>query len=423
MKIALLGVKRRIDNILKKIQNPTVEILPYVYNRADNIPEIINNIKNVDCFLFTGRYPYQIAKKALNIEFPMGYLEFDETCFTTELFKLKNIPDKISIDTIDEKVIKNIYQELNHTLKKINSISLSDKISIDDIVNFHIENKNQDSSTTIFTCLFSVYDKLKSKKINAILLNHTFFSIHRGIENLIKKCYFYNSKSSYPAAGIIKISNYSELLKKYKNEFHLQKFLLDFHYDVLNFQEKISAFFIEKGEDAYYFISTRYLIEKYSNNYTIFPIVNNAYSKFLINLKIAIGYGLNPQSAFHNAKNILPLLDEKKINIAIATESGKIITISKFNCINFDTISTDSYLQEISKHTGIGITNLSKIKSFLLKKQTNRTTIFELSKELNITTRSGSRIINKLLENNYAKEIGIEQPIKGRPRRVFSINF
>ena len=264
---------------------------------------------------------------------------------------------------------------------------------------------------------------MKKKNITAILLNHTYFSIQRGIENLIKKYYFYNSKSSYPAVGIIKIDNYDKLLKKYKNEFHLQKFLLNFQEKLIEFQEKIAAFSIERNEDTYLFLSTRCLIEKYSNTYKIFPIINEVFSKYSIELKIAIGYGLNPQTAFHNAKNTLSYIGSEKYNIAISTESGQIITFSRSESISFETVTTNQVILDISKRTGLGISTLSKIKAFLLKKQSNNTTVFELSQELNITTRSGSRIMNKLLEKNFAKEIGIEQPAKGRPRRVFEIDF
>ncbi len=260
MKIALLGVQRRINNILQKMQKQPFEVIPYVYKNAQHLPDILKKITDVDGFLFTGRYPYNIAKKFLDSEFPAEHLEFDETCFGVTLFKMPKIPREISIDTIKINVIKNIYHELNIEIKKIYSTFLGDTVSVENIVDFHIKNLEENKDVVIFTCLFSVFDRLKKRSIPAILLNHTFFSIQRGIENLIKKYYFYNSKSSYPAVGIIKIYNYNELLKKHKNEFNLQKFLLKFHENILNFQEKTAAFLIERNEDTFFFISTRYLI-------------------------------------------------------------------------------------------------------------------------------------------------------------------
>ncbi len=422
MKISFLGVKRRIDNIMPKIKRENIEVTPYVYQSIDEIPNILENIKDTDGFLFTGKYPYGIAKDHLRADIPCVYLSFDESCFLTTLLKIRHHPEKISVDTINPDIIKKVYSELNSDILKFDSIHFDFKTNIYDIADFHEHNYKSDSETTIFTCLYTVYDELSKRKIPAVLINHTHFSINRGIENLLTKYYFYNSKNSYPAVIIIKIANYNEILGKVLNEFKLQKMLIKLHEQLLFFQEDISAFLMNRSDDTYTFFTTRYFVEKYTNNYRHFPLRRDIYNKFGIKFKISIGFSANPQTAYYNAKSSFALLENGNDTV-VRTEEGKIINILSSDYNEFSLQTTDKKLKEIAEKTGIGLINLTKIKNMLKVCKKTEFSAFDIARELNTSIRTGNRIINSLKDVNLAEETGLEQPHRGRPRKIFKIKI
>jgi hypothetical protein len=420
MNISFLGVKRRIENILPKIERANINITPYIYNDVKDIPGILKDIKDTEGFLFTGKYPYSIAKDYIRADIPSVYLIFDESCFLTTLLKTKKHPYKISADTIDKNIITKVYKELNLNLQKIDHISFDFNTNIADIANYHQKKYLSDNETTIFTCLYTVYDELLKRNIPAILVNHTHFSINRGIENLLTKFYFHNSKNSYPAVIILKISNYNEILGKVLNEFKLQKMLLKLYEQLLFFQEELSAFLMNRTEDTYTFITTRYFVERYTDNYKNFPLKMEIFNKFGIKFKISVGYSANPQTAYYNSKSSMALL-EKEHEIIVRTEDGKIIYIRDEIYSELSMQTTDGYLKNISEKTGIGLINLTKIQNMIKMHNKKEFSAFDIARELNISLRTGNRIINGLKKSNLAVETGLEQPPKGRPRKIYKI--
>ncbi len=426
MNIALVGVDKRITEILSltKLMSLPFEIIAYPYSHYTELPKIIATIKNVDGILFAGNFPYVLSVDKIDSSLPSVFLEFDETGIMKLIasLPLHQIPNAISIDSVQGSVIKHIYRELNLPLTEVSAIQRSKSLPVEDIANFHIANYRKNPETAIVTCLFSVYEYLKNQGYPCTLINHTYFSILKGVNKIINAINFKNSSGNHPAVVIIKIDK-NKQRKTEQNEFKSQRFLYKYLDYLLDFQEKLQSFVFNKGSENYYLISTRNLIEEYTNDYRDFPLLYDVFVRFGFTISVGVGYGMNPINAFSNATKALEIAAQTTNTVKVLTDSGQVISPvgqkdSPYSIKNFN-----NEIIKISEKSGVTAENISKIFTIIERQGSNHLTAYDLSKALGTTTRSGNRLISKLFHSGFAKESGIEQPAKGRPRRVYELQF
>ncbi|MCD6188553.1 MAG: hypothetical protein J7K09_10355 [Desulfuromusa sp.] len=426
MNIALVGVDKRITEILNltKLMSLPIEITAYSYSIYTELPEIIPTIKNVDGILFAGNFPYMLSVDEIDKSIPVTFLEFDETGVMKLIasLPLNQAPKAISIDSVQGSVVQHVYRELNLPLTEVSAVRRSKSLTVEDIADFHITNYKKNPETSILTCLFSVNEYLKNQNYPCTLINHTYFSVLKGVNKIIDAINFKNSSGNHPAVIIIKIDK-GEKKKTEQNEFRSQRFLYKYLDYMLDFQEKLQSFVFNKGSENYYLISTRNLIEEYTNNYRDFPLLYDVFVKFGFTISVGVGYGMNPINAFSNATEALEIATQAGNTVKVLTDSGQVISPvgqknSPYNVKNFD-----KKIIQIAERSGITAENISKIFTILERQGSNHLTAYDLSKALGTTTRSGNRLISKLFHAGYAKESGIEQPAKGRPRGVYELQF
>jgi len=426
MNIALVGVDKRITEILNltKLMSLPVRITAYPYTSYTELPDIIPTIKDVDGILFAGNFPYALSADEIDKSIPTAFLEFDETGIMKLINSLPSsqVPKAISIDSVQGAIIKHVYRELHLPLTEVSSIQRSKSLTVVDIANFHIENYKNNPETSILTCLFSVNKYLKDQNYPCTLINHTYFSVLKGVNKIIDAINFKNSSGNHPAVIIIKIDK-NKKRKPEQNEFKAQRFLYKYLDYMLDFQEELQSFVFNQGSENYYLISTRNLIEEYTTGYRDFPLLYDIFVKFGFTVSVGIGYGMNPINAFSSATEALEIAVQTGNTVKILTESGQIISPVDRKDGTYNVKNFDAKIIQISEKSGVTAENISKIFAILEQQGSNHLTAYDLSKALGTTTRSGNRLIGKLFRAGYAKESGIERPAKGRPRRVYELQF
>ncbi|MCF6265940.1 MAG: hypothetical protein L3J57_05235 [Desulfuromusa sp.] len=426
MNIALVGVDKRTVEILNltKLMSLPIEITAYPYSVYTELKEIIPTIKNVDGILFAGNFPYVLSVNEIDKSIPTAFLEFDETGIMKLMASLPfhQVPKAISIDSVQGAVVKHVYRELNFPLTEVSAVQRSKSLTVEDIAKFHIYNYRKNPETSILTCLFSVNKYLEDQNYPCTLINHTYFSVLKGVNKIINAINFKNSSGNHPAVVIIKIDK-CEKKKPEQNEFRSQRFLYKYFDYLLDFQEQLQSFVFNRGSENYYLISTRNLIEEYTNNYQDFPLLYDVFVKFGFTISVGIGYGMNPINAFTNATEALEIAIKTGNTVKVLTESGQVISPVDQKDSTYNIKKFDEKIIRFSEKSGITAENISKIFTILERQGSNHLTAYDLSKALGTTTRSGNRLIGKLFQAGYAKESGIEQPAKGRPRRVYELQF
>lgn len=425
MNIALVGVDNRIKEILEltKLMTLPFSITAYPYSHYTELPEIIKTIRKSDGILFAGTFPYSLALDKIDRATPVAHLDFDETCIMKFIAAspLEQAPDAISIDSVQSSVVKQIYRELNLPLSEVSSILRSKSQTVEDIANFHIENYKKNQQTHIISGLFSVHKYLRQRDYPCTLINHSYFSVLKGMNKIIDTINFKNSSSNHPAVVIIQIDKNDKHNRFVQNEYKYQHFLYKYLDYLIDFQERLQSFVFNKGSENYYLISTRNLIEEYTNNYRDFPLLYDVFVKFGFTISVGIGYGLNPTSAMSNAAEALDISTRSGNSVKILTESGQVISPTAAHEKAYSIRNYSEDILAIAKKSEITPENINKIIISLDQQGSNHLTAYDLSKALGITTRSGSRLIAKLHSAGYAKESGLEKPSKGRPRRVYEL--
>lgn len=427
MKIALVGVDKRIIEILKltKLMSLPIEIKPYPYGHYTHLSRIIKTIKGVDGILFAGTLPYFLTLNEIDTSVPTAFLEFDETGVMKLIFasELHQAPRAISVDSVQSSVIKHIYRELGLSLPEVSAIEGSNSSAIEDILDFHITNYKKNNDTQLITGFFSVHKYLLNKSLPCTLIEHTYFSVLKGINKISDAVNFKNSSGNHPAVVIIKIDRSDKLQKLGKDDYRYQRFLYKYFDYMLDFQKQLQSFVFNKGAENYYLISTRNLIEQYTNGYRDFPLLYDVFIKFNFTISVGIGYGINAISAFTNGTEALGIAVQTGNTVKVLTGSGQIISPVSKRWGNYSIRNFDDKIVRIAEKSNITAENISKIISIIDHHGSNYFTAYDLSKALGITPRSGSRLIAKFHSAGYARESGVEQPAKGRPRRVFEFNL
>ena len=427
MKIALIGVDKRISEILNltKLMSLPFNIIAYPYGHYSEIADIIPTIKDVDGFLFAGNFPYVRSQHLIPDSFPSTFLEFDETGLMKLIATnpLRTVPSAISMDSVQGTIIKQIYRELNLPLEEVCYIPRRKTLTVEDIVQFHVKNYKNNPETWIITGLFSVDKQLRDMGFPCTLINHTYFSVQVGINKIINVINFKNSSGNHPAVVILKIDKSRKLKPAKQDEFKYQRFMYKYLDYLLDFQERLQSFVFNKGSENYYLISTRNLVEEYTRNYQDFPLLYDIFVRFGFTISIGVGYGMNPINAFSNATEALEIAAQTGNTVKVLTESGRVISLAGCKEGNYNIKNFNDETIRIAKESRITAENISKIRTILDQQGSNHLTAYDLSKALGTTTRSGNRLMAKLCNAGYAKEAGIEQPAKGRPRKVYEVKF
>ena len=84
----------------------------------------------------------------------------------------------------------------------------------------------------------------------------------------------------------------------------------------------------------------------------------------------------------------------------------------------------DGYFQEIAFATGISLNSIIKFQTIMDINKKDTFTPLELAKSYGVSLRSMNRLLEKLLDNNYARIIGYNmRNSAGRPSRIIRLNF
>lgn len=425
MRIALVGVENRINEILRlthRIQLP-IEITPFPYQGYQEVAELVKGLTEYDGILFSGFFPYSLAVKGLDEAIPTAYLEFNETSLIKLFYQDwgGRPPQTISLDSLVRPVIVHAYQELNLELDEIYLLSRDKTLTVEKVAAFHKQNAATNPDVQIITGWYSSHQQLLEAGFSSHLLTHTYFSVMGGLNSMINTVNFKDSSGNHPAVCIIQIDQFEQLSKTIGNELKVQQLLYRLKSYLLDFQEQLLAFSFEERNDRFSFSTTRKLIEHYTDHYREFPLLYEVYSRFHLTVSIGIGFGLNPMGAYAHAKEALSLALQQGNSARVLTDGGRVISPSTDESLIYQQKNFSQATLQAAEGSGIGPSNISKIVAVLSKRGSHHITAFDLAKSLGLTMRSGTRLMSQLLQAGYAHESGVEQPRRGRPRKVYHI--
>lgn len=167
---------------------PSLTLIGHSYDKETEAPSIAKNLLNkVDSILFTGPIPFHLTRSKLGDPLPMFFVSYTGTTLYRSFFKMQQMQNvkKISIDTIEEKMIWDTLADLELSLEKVNILGSDLGFDKDSIVAFHKNLYKKNATDLALTCLRSSCNELQAAGIPAIRITLTKSAIMDALERLI----------------------------------------------------------------------------------------------------------------------------------------------------------------------------------------------------------------------------------------------
>ncbi|QZY54124.1 hypothetical protein [Crassaminicella profunda] len=428
IKLGVIGPSDSIEKICKiaKEVEEKVIIFPYVYENKEETLELINECqKKVDGILFSGHVPYNIAKFSNALTKPAVYIPRVGTSILKALWEIKcrGIDyTKMSIDSVKEKSVKEIADELEIKFDEMNVIPYEENISYDELVKYHYNLWKNKRINVAVTGLSKTYIKLKELGVTVHKLSPTTFLMREYLNKAIYKASVKKIKATQIAIAIVKIKNENNNMS---SEYEFLKIKNKLEEMLINFTKNSFGSIFPFGRDEYLIFTTRGALDNEYNTQE-FKKYFKTDRKSNIVFASGIGYGNTVYNAEYNARVALNRAMGKEYScIYMVDEDGSItgpISSENENTLTYNITVSDERIQSIASKLDISASYVSKIMAIIEKTNKNTFDSEELSNYLEISSRSGRRILKKIVDTGFGKIIGKESKTKsGRPKQIYEI--
>lgn len=424
MVLGIIGPKDLVDKSIK-IGKDIISVdligLPY-RDESETLEILINNADKLDGILFTGVLPYNYALKYMKLSIPIYYYPISGSSLYRTLFLMKikdNIDiERISIDTLTDIDVSDVYEELNINDKNI-ILNNMEAINYDKekCIDFHYDLYKSNKVRGVVTSINSVYEELKRLNVPVFKIIPTISTIKdtfKMIESTTRKIMAENKQTA-----IVLISARNK--EKYISDIQFNKL----HEMLSGYGKELQAsvFYDKKGHN-YVMLISKGILEEYTCGYNNIPFVDEIFQEINVNIDVGIGMGANDFISQSNARRALELSISGEGPYLINQDKVVIGPIGTKNQLMYGLKCSDKMMLNLSERVEISTVYLGKIQSLINKSQTKYMTSADIKDGLNISLRSANRIMNKLVLGGIAHPVGREQSgEQGRPKTVYKIEL
>lgn len=425
MELGVIGPVDSCNSIIKVMNTsfPDITVNIYEVSQTEEAYLLINKAeKECDGIILTGMGVYYKIVEKVEINKPHMYVPFYTSSIMKAFWMLKEeFPDcsKISIDVVREDSLIDVLDEFKLTNKlEINLMEYNHLISEKSYLEFHKKKQEDNPDCVSIVALGWVYEELKNMGYNVIRMYPTKSTIRTTIDNLISKINQDIAKESSLAIQVLKIKqdqNLSQYRKLEINSLVENK--------LSSYIKEIQGSMFTLSWDRYIIYSTRGAVENLDNLSVLKNIM-----KFLeaenITIFSGIGLGKTSRECELNARKALSASIEMNKSSIFKVEGEKIMGPLLTNRNLEYSYIVNTNMIEISESTGVNVHHLEMIKSINDKYNINEFTSDLLAEYLDVSVRTANRIINKLIEANFAKEVGQEvNKSVGRPKKIIKVSL
>lgn len=434
IRIGIIGPEDTLM-IIKKIAEPYTEATWKFYNYKDPheaVDLVRKHVKTDDVFIFTGEVPYQmVMNQNEDIHKPLLYIPHDGISLYRTIFEMtyhhQVSLERISIDTISEDVIQEVFRELGVPYPQVYLISElcpeNDPLTWGDI---HLRLWKENKVDCIVTTIRSTYNYLVKNKAPVYGVRPTQSVIRECLENAKSLGLLQYAKSGQVLIQLIIIDRLSELIHYHGSEYEVQKVRLELYKRLLDYAQEIEGAFTPLGnDDSFLLVTTQGAYQRYTGGKLLNPIPDWVLENMPITVSVGIGEGQTGSEAEAHARIALKYAQQSGGGCSfLVTTNGDVngpLTNEKPPSFAYQ---LDGKLFEIAKQAKVSPATIGKLSSAIDKLQRNQLTAVELSQALKITPRATRRILSHLEQSKVVERIGEESTSNtGRPRTIYKINL
>ncbi|GAA0786682.1 hypothetical protein [Hathewaya limosa] len=429
MRVAIIGWKDSV-NAIYEVANEVykdIEFVPVVINNTDESKEIVADYgTKVDGIIFTGLGFVKIVANLEKPNIPYVYIFRDGTSIMKSFWTMNEEglrPKKISIDVVNENLVKDICKDFGMSFDKIYvypfEMDKKERIYLKE----HKYLWDNGKIDLVITSYGWIYNELKKEGIPVVRLCLTNNLIKESIERIIYKINNRTIKKSQIATQIVKIDSKEITNDKYQYEFLKKSSIVQSK--LIEYIATIQGIISPMNVDNFRIISTRGAMENESAQKVFINILND-FRKEKIRVYSGVGFGNSAYDADFNSRIALTKADNIGENVYFIVDDEKNIRgpLGKKEDISYKALVMDKEINNISKKTGISTSYVSKISCLLKNNNVEYVDSKMLGELLGITDRSARRILKKLVDTGYGQLVTSTQTnTVGRPMNVFKLNI
>ncbi len=412
---------------------PHIQVEYLLYDKFEDVPGLIDGRQEeFEAIVFGGQVAMvyanaRLQRKTLWLQLPRAGSTI--LCALLNAVRMGWDVTKLSFDSYDDILLREIYQELGYDLGDRKFLTFRGDMMrssySEDVFRFHENNCRTQKATGCITGLYKVHTRLTEAKLPSLLLIPT-RSVMREQLNFIQQ--FHRAKQD--AKGQISVvlitidfpSDHS-VMRESGDLFILEKMKIT--QQVYRYAGQLQATVLEASLRDYLLFSTKEMIEIETQHYKHFNLLEWIERDTLYNVSIGIGHGDTVAISKSNA--VTAMLRAKKHDRSTAyvcTGDGDFLGPFSNGSAPKKKIKIDDKLLNVAETTGISVNTIYKLHCFLLSNPKKNFTSQELAEGLAISKRSTDRILQTLEQKGFVNIIGkriINE--SGRPSRLISIDL
>lgn len=415
-----------------------VQVMEVPFQDDDQIAQVAEKMKklmlNCDGILYTHKDPYKLISRVVEHTVPCRYVDISTWNFTYLLLyaiQNNNIDiRRISIDSVDYSTIIDVYQSLNVSIEKVKPVLVRvnnlTQHFVTDTFEAHRQNYSHGLCDICITSMSAVYNSLNQIGIPALFLAP---DKERYI-NEIRRLILHIKAKRNMNSEIVFLS----ISASHRNAFYTsnQPILLE-NYDISQLREALALFaqqlnaaMVTVSNTEYLIICSQGYLMEITNGLAKFSILNDVCKHTAFTLSIGIGYGDTMMEAKANADAGV---------WRAAREGGNRAYIIYSPCDflgpiepNEEKKPENAFIEHrlviLAESAGLSVQTIYQIDCMLKAANKKTFTSADLAAALSVSTRTASRILNKLEAAKLAIESGKYTATRyGRPARIMKALF
>ena len=432
VRVGVVGPEDSVHKMLEAGKDfQELELIPFIYERTEETEAIIRqNRDQIHQWFFSGQAPYYYAlSKGIITEEEGSFTPLNGSSLLGTLLKAfmkeGKILNRLSLDTIQDEEIDKVKDSFSIHDLTIYTNPYQGYMPSADIIDFHkhlFETRQVDAA---ITCINSVYVALSEMEIPVFRVVPSELAVHRAYSFIKERA----QSSAFRKAQLVMIGVEvifpSPSAADYPISFKLKHQVLEFKRVLLDFVEEINGSIVEIGEGLYYIYSTRGEMDLFAKKRSIFSIIEECNVNSQLSIRIGIGYGLTVLEAEEHVRISLEHARAEKGPVVVITNEGKEVrklTDSEEQVV-FPLRSKGAEWEQLFKDAEISSSLAAKIQSLSHHYEQTELTSHELARWLKSTERNARRILGELERIGLARITGEESIGRGRPRKIYELQF
>ena len=428
-RVGVIGPHSSVERIIQigKEYELTMEFIAYPYRDFHETESIVCQYNHdVDVWLFSGQISYMTAKKALNSEEKLVYIQHTESDIYKSLLHMgyyqNEFLSRVSIDEITTSHLEQALRQIEIEPKDMYVKTFDVTSTTQELIDFHLDLWKGGKTKGAITCFEAVYLRLTEVGVPTYRISTTDMEIRQALRILAERTRTFYYKDTQIGVQIIEMENFDKITEKAKSSYHLQYFEMKVKETLLRYCENLDGSLLEKGNGRYVIFSSRGAIERELRELqeTISQLVDESDHA----VAVGIGYGVTVHSAELNAQRAIQLSKERaEHGIVIIQEDGTMIqSAGDEEELRYSYRFDDKELIDKLKDVKISVKNYHKVAALIKRMKWNDFTIKDLAAYLYWDERNARRFMVSWCDVDLAEYIGEESyATRGRPSKRYRL--